>query len=148
VHAIDEAAASERELRRTRVFVYGFLAVLLVAAIASLELWPITGWRLYVEPRRPTHPTWELASVDANGAEHAVSLHDLPIAFRNTDRQLGRSSDVEPARADRLCRAWAAAFAARDEHIAALRIYRTRVDARSGDPLSRRVVHECTAAVA
>jgi hypothetical protein len=131
---------------RTRVFVYGFLAVLLVAALASLEYWPITGWRLYIEPRQPTHPSWELTSVDDTGREHAVSLYDLPIAYRNTDRQLGPDRDVPPAVADRLCRAWAPAFRDRDDRMVALRVYRTRIDARSGKPLRKQFIHECATA--
>ena len=145
--ANESPAASSRlsNTRRVRVFVYSFVALLLVAAIGSLEFWPVTGWRLYVEPRKPTHPSWELAALDAAGAEHAVSLYDLPIAYRNTDRQLGRTSDVPAARAESLCRLWAEAFRTRDEQVAGLRIYRTRIDARSGAPLTRRVIHACDA---
>ena len=128
------------------MFVYGFLAVLLVAAIGSLEYWPITGWRLYIEPRKSTHPSWELAAVDGADDEHPVSLYDLPIAYRNTDRQLGPSSDVEPEVADRLCRVWAAAFRERDTTVTSLRVYRTRIDTETGEPLRRRLVHECPAA--
>jgi hypothetical protein len=140
----DQRGAPDGTVRaRVRIFVYGFLTVLLVAALASLEYWPITGWRLYVEPRKATHPSWELTTVDDAGREHAVSLYDLPIAYRNTDRQLGPDGEVPSAVADRLCRAWAPAFHERDARMVALRISRTRIDTRNGEALRRQLVHEC-----
>jgi len=115
-----------------------FLAAVLVSAVASVELWPFTGFRLYHELRTRTHPAWELVTLAPDGREQRASLDDLGIEYRSTDRQLGRDPDaLSPGRADEVCRAWAAGFGA------PVRIYRTRVDARSGDALSRRLVHEC-----
>ena len=129
----------------TRVFVYALLALLLMCGVAGIERWPLTAFRLYADPRRPTHPSWELATVDEVGAERTASLYDLPIAYRNTDRQLGRSGDPEPERVDARCRVWAAAFRDRDVSVVALRVYRSRVDARTGDRLTRRLVWTCEA---
>jgi hypothetical protein len=128
-----------------RRFVYGYLALLLVGAIGSVELWPLTGWRLYVEPRKSTHPSWELEAVDTSGTEHAVTLYELPIAYRNTDRQLGDAASVVAERADALCREWLEAFRTHDPAFTTLRIYRTRIATRSGDKLTRALVHECRA---
>lgn len=120
------------------MFVYAFLAVVLASAAASVELWPLTGFRLYHEVRRPTHPTWELVKLAPDGSEVQASLYDLGIGFRDTERLLGRDPDaLDGARAHEVCRAWASGFGA------PLRIYRTRVDARSGERLTRRLVHEC-----
>lgn len=129
--------------RRVRVFVYAFLGILVVAGIAPLEQWPLTGYRLYDDLRRPTHPTWELETVSFDDVEHEVSLYDLPIAYRNTDRHLGREGDPDFLRAAVVCRAWATAFRERDDEVKALRIYRTRVVARTGEKLSRRLVQAC-----
>lgn len=124
--------------RRIRGFVYVFLALVAVGAIGSFEYMPLTGFRLYHELRKPTHPSWELVTVDAGGSEHAASLYALPIGYRNTERQLGRSAeDLDHERAAEICRAWAGGFGA------PLRVYRSRIDARSGDALSRRLVVEC-----
>jgi hypothetical protein len=128
---------------RTRVFVYGFLALVLVCGLFALEYWPLTGWRLYHEPRKPTHPSWELALVDAAGDERTVTLYDLPVAYRNTERLLGRTAEVDPEQAARICAAWAEPFHTFDPDAEALRIYRTRIVARSGAPLSRQLVQAC-----
>jgi hypothetical protein len=129
----------------TRVFVYSFLTLLLVCGVAGIERWPLTAFRLYADPRRPTHPSWELATVDDAGHEETATLYDLPVAYRNTDRQLGRTGEPEPARLDARCRAWAAAFHDRDANVVALRVYRSRIDARSGAHLTRRLVWTCEA---
>ncbi|MGQ0823680.1 MAG: hypothetical protein ACT4OX_01400 [Actinomycetota bacterium] len=137
------ATAARSVEARVRHFVYGFLGLVLVSGLAALEYWPLTGFRLYHELRTPTHPSWELVVVDGAGTEHAASLYDLPIAYRNTERQLGRRADVDPARAAAVCAAWAAPFGERNPGAEELRIYRSRIVARSGESVSRQLVYTC-----
>jgi hypothetical protein len=123
---------------RIRGFVYAFLLLVAVCTIGAFEYMPLTGFRLYHELRKPTHPSWQLVTVDAAGAERPASLHTLPVAYHDTERQLGRSADdLDHARAVEICRAWADAF---DDP---LRVYRARIDARTGHTLTRRLMVEC-----
>ena len=58
----------------TRVFVWCFLAAFAVAGAVGIEAWPFSGFRLFSHVRTGEVAGWEVAAVDAAGAERPVRL--------------------------------------------------------------------------
>lgn len=61
-----------RQRRRARQVTYGMVAVIAVTAVAGLELWPLTAFRLFSGVRTGTGTSYELLAVDADGTRTRV----------------------------------------------------------------------------
>ncbi len=53
--------------RYARPFVAVFLAMLVVCALAPLNLWPFSNWELFSRLRPPVVNTWEAVAVERRG---------------------------------------------------------------------------------
>ena len=135
--------------RFARPFVAAFLAAFVICAVATIEAWPLTGWRLFSHVRTDRQLSWSAAAVDSEGREHAYPLGALPGGYRGFVF-LMRGFAARPAgeRAE-LCQAWREGavellgFEAR-----AVRIYelRWRLSAREGErarPPDRTLRYTC-----
>jgi hypothetical protein len=122
--------------RFARPFVAVFLVAFVVCALATIEAWPLTGWRLFSHLRTDEQMTWAATAVDADGAAHQYPLGAMPRGYRGFGflmREFVAGSESEKRR---LCDAWREGtsellgFEAR-----AVRIYelRWRLSERSGD---------------
>jgi hypothetical protein len=96
----------DRPGRGVRRFVYGFLAVFALCGLFSIELWPLTGWRLYSGVRTEERPSWRIVAVTPDGEER-VDLGALPLGWHNTDRLLNTFPDLSEGERDEICDAWA-----------------------------------------
>src|SRR5919201_4920819 len=117
----------------TRWYVATFLTLFVVCGVAGIEAWPLTGWRLFADARRPVQVAWQAVKVDADGRETPVPFRDLPVGFHGNVQVLKGFAGLGAARQAAVCRAWADAVRARGGQVAAVRIYRTVTD------VSRRV---------
>jgi hypothetical protein len=117
----------------TRWFVAAFLAAFLVCGVAGIEAWPLTGWRLFADARRPVQAGWEAVTVDAAGRETPLPFRDLPAGFHGNVQVLKGFAGLGPGRQAAVCRAWSDAVRARGGQVEAVRVYRTVTD------VSRRV---------
>ena len=88
--------------------------------------------------------SWEIVAVDPSGAEHAVVLHDLPVAYRNTARILQGFDHRSPASRDDVCDAWAVPLRESGQEVVRLRVYAVSASVRpDGPPPTRHVAYEC-----
>jgi hypothetical protein len=121
-----------------RPVLYTFLAVFLLCGLLSVEVWPLTGWRLYHERRGEARSSWQIVAVDGDGGEATIHLDDLPLGWHNTSRLIGEFPGLTRGARDRVCAAWAAPLRAEGRQVAAVRVYRVRSTLRSDPPDRRR----------
>ncbi len=132
---------------RARRFVHLFLAVFAVCGIATFEVLPFSGFRLFSELRGDERQSWQLRAVDDAGDEHPIVLADLPLSYRGTTRLLERWRDLSVDRRDEVCAAWSGPLRTSGVRVAEVRIYRVTASVRpDGPPPERRLAHTCARA--
>lgn len=122
--------------RFARPFVAAFLLAFVVCALATIEAWPLTAWRLFSHLRTQDQTRWEATAVDRDGVEHDYPLGALPQGYRGFGFLMSEFVTDSPARQAELCETWRLGtaellgFEAR-----AVRIYQLRSDLseRDGD---------------
>lgn len=126
-----------------------FLATFLVCGLAGIELWPLTGWRLFSRPRAEVSRFWEATAVGHDGTERRIPFGRLPWAYRGALHvMIGFGGLSGPQRAG-VCRAWAEAARGLGYDVAGIRIYRgerhlsVRVGERSAPPSARALRYSC-----
>jgi hypothetical protein len=135
---------------RTRWLVRGFLALFLLCAVLRLELWPLTGFRLFSGLRRESHPMWVADTVGANGRERRLWFNDLPRPYQGFYLITQGFRRLSPARQAAVCEAWLSEARRLRPSVAALRIDRVEWSAlpREGDrparPLRRTFRYACS----
>jgi hypothetical protein len=120
-----------------RPALYGFLGVFLACGLLSIEVWPLTGWRLYHERRGTERSSWQIVAVDLEGAEETVRLDALPLGWHNTSRLIGEFEGLNDAARDDVCDAWVEPARANGAEVMEVRIYRVRSTLRA-EPSDRR----------
>ena len=122
--------------RFARPFVAVFLIAFVVCALATIEAWPLTAWRLFSHLRTQDQATWKATVVDRDGVEHDYPLGALPQGYRGFGFLMNEFVSDSPARQAELCDTWRSGadellgFEARS-----VRIYQLRSDLseRDGD---------------
>jgi hypothetical protein len=128
----------------TRRFVHAFLAVFVVCGIATFELLPFSGFRLFAEPRGAERRSWQLRAVGSDGDEHPIVLADLPLSYRNTSLLLEGWDGLSATERDDICDAWSGPLRGSGVHVAEVRIYRVVGSVRpDAPPPERRLAHTC-----
>lgn len=111
--------------RRARWVAYGLVALLALSVVAQVEWWPLSSFRLFSQARTGTATTWQVALVDATGAEHPLSFDRLPRGYRGSHQLAPTLRGLPGERRDAVCRAWADAAADRLAIVATeVRVYR------------------------
>lgn len=131
---------------RVRRALHWFLLAFAVCGVAHVELWPLTGFRLFSELRPAERQSWELVAIDPHHGEHPIVLHHLPVAYRNTAKLLLGFPHRSAASRDTVCDAWAAAYedAHRGQAVTDVRVYEVIASVRpDGPPPHRRLAYEC-----
>ena len=127
-----------------RLFVGGFLALFALCGVVGIEAWPLTGWRLFSEVRRPTQVGWQAVTVDTAGGERAVPFERMPRGFSGALHVMGRLPSAPATEQRAVCRAWAAEVERLGAPApAAVRVYRTVFSVRDGSLRSRDLRVEC-----
>lgn len=112
--------------RWVRPVLYGFLAVFLICGLFSIEVWPVTGWRLYHERRGQERSSWQIVGVDAEGREETIHLGLLPLGWHNTSKLIGGFSSMTGSERDAVCDAWALPAREAGDSVELVRVYRVR----------------------
>ena len=77
----------ERDARVGRAVTWSFLAVLTIAAVGGLELWPLTSFRLFSEVRTADQTRLELVAEHLDGTEEQLLVSATNPVLVTTDRQ-------------------------------------------------------------
>ena len=107
----------------TRWFVWIFLALFFVCAVARLEAWPLTGFRLFSHLRHPVEHTSIAMTVGADGQETPLWFTDLPRAYQGFTAIMASFRSLPAGIQLATCRAWLAEARRVRGPITALRIY-------------------------
>ncbi|HEX9969337.1 MAG TPA: hypothetical protein VGB03_04295, partial [Acidimicrobiales bacterium] len=97
-----------------------------VAAAADLNLWPLTGWRLFSTMRGPTQAGWEAAVVSSDGAERPLPFDQLPRGYRGGLHVLQEYPRLSDDERRSVCTAWLDGVRGAGIDAAAVRVVRTR----------------------
>lgn len=108
-----------------RLLFGSFFALFAVVAVADVNLWPLTGWRLFSTVRGPTLPGWEAVVVADDGGEAAVPFDRMGQGFRGALHVLQDFPRLPEADRQAVCRTWASAARQVGADVRAVRIYRT-----------------------
>ena len=92
--------------RLARPFVAVFLVAIVVCAIATIEAWPLTSWRLFSHLRSDGQSAWTATAVDAVGREHDYPLGHLGEGYRGFVFLMSGFAERSPAEQLELCDTW------------------------------------------
>lgn len=143
-----EPRPDELPPRRVRAFVVAFLGAFVLCGLVGLELWPLTGWRLFSQLRTDHQVAWQAAAVNTEG-EIQIRFGELPRAYRNFPLVMRTYSALPPADQVKACRLWFEAAQSQLPAATALRIYRIdwylsyRHGSRDGPPPRRTLLMSC-----
>lgn len=108
-----------------RLLFGSFFALFAVVALADVNAWPLTGWRLFSTVRGPTLPGWEAVVVASDGRESPVPIVRMGRGFRGALHVLQDFPQLDERERQALCRTWASASQRAGMDVAAVRVYRT-----------------------
>jgi len=134
----------------TRWFVRAFLAIFVVCAISGLELWPLTGFRLFSTLREETRNVWVAEMVGPGGHETPLWFSELPAAYHGFHLIMPRFRHLSTAAQRATCAAWLSEARTLHPSVVTLRIYRVawRALPRDGDrpagPMPRTLRYACS----
>jgi len=128
----------------TRAFVGVFLTAFVACGLFQIEVWPLSGWKLFSRLRTDEVRGWLATAVTADGAERPIPFDTFPAAYRGQLHVLQGFDDLAAdARAD-VCRAWAGEMAATGGgRVVEIRVYATTDSARHPDGGRRELRHVC-----
>jgi hypothetical protein len=118
-----DGRAGELPSRGVRVFVAVFLAAFVVCGLFGLELWPLTGWRLFSQLRTDHQVAWRATAVGEDG-ERQIVFAELPRAYRNFPLVMRTFLELPPAEQVAACRAWLDAARHAEPGTRRVRLYR------------------------
>lgn len=109
----------------TKIFVYSFLAVFLVAGLGGVDdAWPIAGWQLFSRVRSERQAGWQAVTVDGAGVERGIPFSSLPRGYRGGAHLFARFDSFSPDRREVACRALATAVREHEGgQVRAVRVY-------------------------
>jgi hypothetical protein len=99
----DEVVRDRTVARRVT---YSVLAVLVLAAITQVEIWPVTAYRLFSVVRTGTQTTLELVATDDAGVDHHVRVDTSNPVLVTTGRQYAALADRPEATQRQMVTAW------------------------------------------
>jgi hypothetical protein len=89
-----------------RPFVAVYLVVFVVCAVATIEAWPLTAWRLFSHQRTDAQAAWSATAVDTQGEEHAYPLGRSEKGYRGFIFLMNGFEERSPAQQLELCDTW------------------------------------------
>ncbi len=113
----------------TRCVAYGLIGLVALAGVASIEAWPLSGFKLFSATRGPTRVSWELQAV-VDGEEQFVSVGDAGAELGYSTLVLADFDEMSARERDDICDAWVAPLRTSGTPVDALRVYRITSDIR------------------
>jgi hypothetical protein len=118
-----EPSPDELPPHRVRAFVVAFLGAFVLCGLFGLELWPLTGWRLFSQLRTDHQVAWQATAVEEDG-EKPIRFAELPRTYRNFPLVMRTYSTLPRAEQLAACRLWLDAAQGQSPAATAMRIYR------------------------
>jgi hypothetical protein len=143
------AMSADAAPRLARPFVAAFILAFVICALATIEAWPLTAWRLFSHLRTDQQVTWSATAVDRQGREHSYPLGNLPRGYRGFAFLMNDFASQSPARQLELCDTWRLGtgdllgFEARAVRIYQLRSSLAERDGDRGEPPNRTLMYTC-----
>lgn len=122
--------------RYARAFVALFLAALVGCAVASVNAWPFSSWKLFSSRRTDKQTSWQAVAVDTSGRAQDDPIASMAHGYRGFGRIASSFPKLSASRRDAICSAWLAVATKRfGPSVDSLRIYRLDwlVSQRRGD---------------
>jgi hypothetical protein len=116
--------------RWTRGFAYGLISLVLLAGLASVEVWPLSGFKLFSATRGPTSVSWELRPVIDQREGERLSFADEGAGFGYSVLALDDFDEMSAAERDEICAAWVRPLREDGVAVDELRVYRVTKDIR------------------
>jgi hypothetical protein len=122
-----------------KLAVVTFLVVFAAMAVAKVEAWPFTAWRLFSERRGPVSVAPRPYAVAPDGTETAINLGALPVAYRQVNRLLVKFGSYSERERRDLCDGLGHGERAAGHDVTGIRIYRvtSRSHIEDGEPVTR-----------
>ncbi|MDQ6725869.1 MAG: hypothetical protein M3066_06865 [Actinomycetota bacterium] len=92
--------------RHARRFVALFLAALVVCAVAPVNAWPFSSWKLFSSLRTDKQTSWQAVAVDATGREQDYPIASIAHGYRGFARIVSGFPKRSAAGRDAVCAAW------------------------------------------
>jgi hypothetical protein len=149
----NERTADELPSRGVRAFVVVFLTAFVTCGLVGLELWPLTGWRLFSHLRTDHQITWQATAVAEDG-ETQIRFGELPRAYRNFPLVMRTFAALPRAEQTAACQTWLDAARRTLPTANGVRIYRVdwylshRHGPRDGPPPRSTLLLACGSKVA
>ena len=121
--------------RYARAFVALFLTALVVCAVASVNVWPFSNWKLFSSIRADKQVSWQAVAVDPGGRGQNYPIASM-AGYRGFGRIASSFSRLSLSRRNAICAAWTKGAVNRfGPGVDSLRIYRLywRVSERRGN---------------
>ena len=129
-------ASSAAEVARARIVTFGFVALILAVSFAGLELWPLSGFRLFSMVRTPEQVSWQLRAVDATGGETTMDLTRLPPYDSGSLQVTQQLSTMPVPQQQAIMAAWMHGLGMDPDRYSSVRLYRVdgQVPTGSAEP--------------
>lgn len=92
--------------RYARAFVALFLTALVACAVASVNAWPFSTWRLFSRLRTDRQTSWQATAVDTSGRERDYPIASLNHGYRGFGRIVNGFAKRSAVRRDSICATW------------------------------------------
>ncbi len=120
----DPEAVPEAVPRGARWFARAIVVAFVVCGVVGLELWPLSGFRLFSHLRTESQTGWSAAAVDAGGRAREVRFGTFPAAYRGFALIMQRFHGLGSDERRRTCLAWLGEVRRVTGPARSLRIYR------------------------
>jgi hypothetical protein len=90
-----------------RLFLVAYVGAVAVCGALTIELWPLTGFRLFSRERHEVARGWMATSVDTHGHETRIPFAKFPRSDRYFIAIMATYGQLSPDEQAATCRAWA-----------------------------------------
>jgi hypothetical protein len=145
--AVDESSA-EVVPRRIRSGIRVFLALFILTGLFEVQVWPLTGWKLFSHLRSVESSSLATMVVDRSGRTRPFDIGSMP-AFRNFSSIAPAFEKLSAVSEAGVCRAWLSSVQRVQPNVVGLRVLRVRqtlvprVRGRPAAPPATSVVFSC-----
>jgi hypothetical protein len=132
-----------------RGFVAAFFTLFVVCAVAGINAWPFSGWRLFSQARTEHVAVWTARGVNGAGEVGPIPFRLMPPAYASFGLLMRDFPSLPEARQVAMCSAWIEGARAAGVPVVSIRLVRLDSDLlprsgrRAAEGPQRTVAFEC-----